>query len=149
MQNFELRLVILILKLFTWMKRLDIWITIIQKIQNFVQFWHMKAELLLRQSSSSGAYLHWSVRKICVCGLLGKNGWHRAVEPWIEKLKSSPIALSFASFFFFFNDHFLLFILASVAANHKTATESDVLNKITGVLKYAHEKIGAGVVERW
>ena len=41
----------------------------------------MKAELLLRQSSSSGAYLHWSVRKICVCGLLGKNGWHRAVEP--------------------------------------------------------------------
>ena len=47
-----------------------------------------------------------------------------------------------------FNDHFLLFILASVAANHKTATESDVLNKIAGVLKYAHEKIGAGVVER-
>ena len=28
-----------------------------------------------------------------------------------------------------FNDHFLLFILASVAANHKTATESDVLKK--------------------
>ena len=50
---------------------------------------------------------------------------------------------------FFFNYHFLLFILASVAANHKTTTESDVLNKIAGVLKYAHEKIGAGVVERW
>ena len=28
------------------------------------------------------------------------------------------------------------------------ATESDVLNKIAGVLKYAHDKIGAGVVER-
>ena len=54
--------------------------------------------------------------------------------------------LSFA--WFFFNDHFLLFILASVAANHKTATESDLLNNIAGVLKYAHDKIGAGVVER-
>ena len=52
-------------------------------------------------------------------------------------------------FFLFFNDHFLLFILASVAANHKTDTESDVSNKIAGVLKYAHDKIGAGVVERW
>ena len=51
-------------------------------------------------------------------------------------------------FFFFFNDHFLLFILASVEANHKTDTESDVLNKIVGVLKYAHDKIGVGVVER-
>ena len=27
------------------------------------------------------AYLDWSVRKVCVCGLLGKNGWHRAEEP--------------------------------------------------------------------
>ena len=52
-------------------------------------------------------------------------------------------------FFFFFNDYFLLFILAGVAANHKTATESDAWNKIAGVLKYAHGKIGAGVVERW
>ena len=43
---------------------------------------------------------------------------------------------------------FLLFILASVAANHKTTTESDLLNNISGVLKYAHDKIGAGVVER-
>ena len=45
-------------------------------------------------------------------------------------------------FFIFFNDHFLLFILASAAANRKTATEADVLNKI--VLKYAPDKIGAG-----
>ena len=49
--------------------------------------------------------------------------------------------------FSFFNDNFLLFILASVAANHKTATESDLLNNIAGVLKYAYEKIGAGVME--
>ena len=43
----------------------------------------------------------------------------------------------------------LSFILASVAANHKTAAEPDVLNKIAGILKYAHDKIGVGVVERW
>ena len=52
------------------------------------------------------------------------------------KQKFSTIALSF------FNDHFLLFILASPAANHKTATEADVLNKT--LLKYAPDKIGAG-----
>ena len=73
MQNFELRLVIVILKLVMWMNRLDIWITIIQIIQNFVEFRPLKAELLLRQSSSSGAHLGWSVRKVCVCGLLGKK----------------------------------------------------------------------------
>ena len=52
--------------------------------------------------------------------------------------------------FFFFKNHFLSFVLvlASVAANHKTVTESDVLNKIDGVLKYAPNKTGAGVVER-
>ena len=83
MQKFELRLVIVILKLVTWMNRLHIWITIIQKIQNFVEFRSLKAELFLRQSSSSGAHLDWSVRKVCLCGLLGKNGWHRAEEPWI------------------------------------------------------------------
>ena len=33
------------------------------------------------------------------------------------------INLDLLDFFFFLNDHFLLFILASVAANHKTATE--------------------------
>ena len=40
------------------------------------------------------------------------------------------------------------FILASVAANHKTTTESDLLNNIAGVLKYTHDKIGAGIVKR-
>ena len=39
---------------------------------------------------------------------------------------------------------FLLFALASVVANHKAATEADVLNKIAGILKYAPDKIGAG-----
>ena len=39
-------------------------------------------------------------------------------------------------------------ILASVAANHKTTTESDLLNNIAGVLKYTHDKIGAGIVKR-
>ena len=83
MQNFELRLVILILKLVMWMNGLDIWITIIQKIQNFVEFRPLKAELLSRQRSSYGTHLDWSVRKVCVCGLLGKNDWHRAGEPSI------------------------------------------------------------------
>ena len=72
MQNFELRLVIVILKLARWMSGLDIWITIIHKIRNFIEFWPLKAELLLKQSSSSGAHLDWSVRKVCVCSLLGK-----------------------------------------------------------------------------
>ena len=71
MQNFELRLVIVILKLVMWMNRLDIWITIIQKIENFVEFRPLKAELLLRQSSSSGVHLGWSIRKVSLCGLLG------------------------------------------------------------------------------
>ena len=35
-------------------------------------------------------------------------------------------------------------VLASVASNHKTATEADVLNKIAGVLKYAPDRIAAG-----
>ena len=39
-------------------------------------------------------------------------------------------------------------VLASVAANHKI-TETKVLNKIAGLLKYAPNKIGAGVVGRW
>ena len=75
MQNFELRLVIVILKLVMWMNRLDIWITIIQLIQ-LVEFRPLKAELSLRQSSSSGAHLGWSVRKVCVCGLLVKKMVH-------------------------------------------------------------------------
>ena len=65
-----------------------------------MEFRHLKAELLLRQSSSSGAHLDWSVRKVCVCGLLGKNGWYRAGEPRIKtnllKLKSSATGFSFA-----------------------------------------------------
>ena len=40
-------------------------------------------------------------------------------------------------------------LIVSVAANHKTATESDLLNNIAGVLKYVHNKTGAGIVERW
>ena len=56
------------------MNRLDIRITIIQTVQNSVEFRPLKAELLLKQSSSSEAHLDWSVRKVCVCGLLGKNG---------------------------------------------------------------------------
>ena len=70
MQNFELRLVIVILKLVMRMNRLDICITIIQIIQNFVEFRPLKAELLLGQSSSSGIHLGWSVRISYVCVLL-------------------------------------------------------------------------------
>ena len=69
MQNFELRLVIVILKLVMWMNRIDIRITIIQTVQNFVEFRPLKAQLLLRQSSSSGVHLGSSVKKVCVCGL--------------------------------------------------------------------------------
>ena len=54
----------------------------------------------------------------------------------------------FCLIFSFFNDRFLLFILVSVAPNYKTVTESDLLNNIAGVLKYNHEKIGDGVVEK-
>ena len=66
----------------------------------------------------------------------------------INKFLQAEFFCNLLVFFSFFNDHFLLFILASVATNHKTATESDLLNNITGVLKYVHDKIGAGVVER-
>ena len=54
------------------MIRLDIQIKISQTVQNFVELRPLKAELLLRQSSSSGVQLSWSVRKVCVCDLLGK-----------------------------------------------------------------------------
>ena len=43
------------------------------KTLNFAEFLHLKTQLLLRQSSSSGTHLDWSVRKICVCDVLGKN----------------------------------------------------------------------------
>ena len=96
-------------------------------IMNFVEFRLLKAELLLRQSSSSGVYLDWSVRKVCVCGLLGKK-WlaqsRRALN--INKFLKAEVfcnCIQFCLIFSFFNNHFLLFILASVAANHKTTTE--------------------------
>ena len=63
------------------MIRLDIRITISQTVQNFVALQLLKAEFLLRQSSSSGVHLGWSVRKVYVCDLFGKIGWHRAGEP--------------------------------------------------------------------
>ena len=56
--------------------------------------------------------------------------------------------LGFAWFFSIFNDRFLLFVLASVTASHKTATGSELLNNIAGVLKYAHDKFGAGVFQK-
>ena len=43
---------------------------------------------------------------------------------------------------------FLLFVLASVVANHKTATEANVLNKIAGILKYTPDKIGEEAREK-
>ena len=52
-----------------------------QVIQNLVKYQPLKTELYLRQSSTSGAHLDWNARKVCVCGLLGKNGWKRAGEP--------------------------------------------------------------------
>ena len=63
-------------------------------------------------------------------------------------VKFSAISFKFCLIFSFSSDHFLLFILASVAANHKTTTETDLLKNIAGVSKYAHDKIGAGLVER-
>ena len=62
------------------MNRLDIRTTISQTVQNFVELRALKVELL-RQSSSYGVHLGWSVRKVYVCDLLGENGWHRAGEP--------------------------------------------------------------------
>ena len=67
-------------KLVMWINRLAICITI---IQNLVGFQSLKAELLSRQSFSPWAHLDWSVRKVYMCGLLGKNGWYRGGEPWI------------------------------------------------------------------
>ena len=36
------------------------------------------------------------------------------------------------------------FLLASVLANQKDATEADVRNKVASTLKYAPDKLGAG-----
>ena len=60
------------------MNRPDIRITISQTVQNFVELRPLKVELLLKQSSSSGVHLGWSVREAYVCDLLEKNGWNRA-----------------------------------------------------------------------
>ena len=60
------------------------------------------------------------------------------------KQKSSAIAFNFLWILHFFNDHFLLFVLASIVDYHKNATQTDVLNKIAGVLKYDPDKIGFG-----
>ena len=60
------------------------------------------------------------------------------------KQRSSAIAFSFAWFLHFFNDHDLLFVLGSIVANHKTATEADVLNKTARVLNYVPDKPGTG-----
>ena len=49
--------------------------------------------------------------------------WMSRLDIWIT------IIQNFVEF------HCLLFVLASVAANHKIATKADVLNKIAGVLK--------------
>ena len=81
-----------------------------------------------------------------MCDLLGKNGWHIGRESWIYKFVKVEIlcnCIEFCLISSFFNDHFLLFVIASVSANHKT-TVADVLNKIAGVLKYAPDKIVAG-----
>ena len=49
------------------MNRLDIRITTIQTVQNFAEFQSLKAELLLRQSSSSVVYLGWSEGQESLC----------------------------------------------------------------------------------
>ena len=117
MQNFELRLVIVILKLVMWMNRLDIWITIIQIIQNFVEFRPLKVELLLRESSFSVTHLGWSVRKVCVSGLLGKKQLAQSRGALIINrfLKAEVFChcISFAWFFLFLIiTFFYLFYLA-------------------------------------
>ena len=153
-------LVIVILKLVIWMNRVDIRITIIQTVQNFVEFRPLKDELLSRQSSSSMIHFGWSVRTVCVCGLLGKMVGIEQGSLEYKQISSSWILLQLdlvlLDFFIYIYNHFLLFIVASVAANHKSNTElqcveenRSVLNKTAGVLKYGPDKIGAGVVERW
>ena len=49
------------------MNRLDIRITTIQTVQNFAEFRPLKAELLLRQSSSSAVHLGWSECQKILC----------------------------------------------------------------------------------
>ena len=142
MKNFKLRLVIVIFKLVTWMKGLDIWIN----KSNYSEFgWISTSESLI--ITKTKLFLWGSFRLEYQKSL---RVWFIR-KKWLAqiffKLKSSAIAFKFCLMFSFFNDHFLLFILASVAANHKIATDSDLLNNIAGVLKYAHDKTGVGFVE--
>ena len=107
-----------------------------------------EAELLLKQSSSFRAHLDWSVKKVCVSEV-------KMIDPEQGSLKINKFpkvevfcsCIQFCLIFHFFNDHFILFVLASVATNHKT-TEEDVLNKIARILKHTPGKIGAEVEER-
>ena len=149
MPNFELRLVIVILKLVTWMNGLDIWINnsnnselgwistseswIVIKTKFFLWgSFRMKCQKSLRV---------WFIRKKIVGTEQGSLEYKQFSSSW----SLLQLHLSFA--WFFLNDHFLLFILASVGPNHKTTTESDLLNNIAGLLNYARDKIAAGVVE--
>ena len=104
-------LVIVILKLVIWMNRVDIRITIIQTVQNFVEFRPLKDELLSRQSSSSMVHLGWSVRKVSVCGLLGKMVGREQGSLEYKQISSSwsllQLDLVLLDFFYFFNDTFL------------------------------------------
>ena len=143
MKNFKLRLVIVIFKLVTWMKGLDIWIN----KSNYSEFgWISTSESLI--ITKTKLFLWGSFRLEYQKSL---RVWFTR-KKWLAqiffKLKSSAIAFRFCLMFSLFNDHFPLFILASVAANHKIATDSDLLNNIAGVLKYAHDKTGVGFVER-
>ena len=104
-------LVIVILKLVIWMNRVDIRITIIQTVQNFVEFRPLKDELLSRQSSSSMVHLGWSVRKVSVSGLLGKMVGREQGSLEYKQISSSwsllQLDLVLLDFFYFFNDTFL------------------------------------------
>ena len=113
MQNFELRLVIVILRLVMRMNRLDIWITI---VQNFVEF---RPWIIIKKKF----FLLRSFRLEC---------------------QSSAIAFRFTWFFHFFTYCFVLLVPVSVTANHKTATEAELLNKIAGLLKYTPENLVLG-----
>ena len=147
MQNFELRLVIVILKLVTWMNRPDIWVN---NSNNSELGWISISEswiIIITKFFLWGLFRLeclknfrvWFIRKKRVGIDQGSLEYKHFCSSW----RLLQLHLSFAWFFLMIT----LFILASVTADHKTATESDLLNNIAGVLKYA-DKIGAGVVER-
>ena len=72
------------------MNRLDIWIKIIQIIQNLVEFRPLKAELLLRQCSSLEAHLNWSVLEVYLCGLFQSH------KKWKDSLEIRAALLMFS-----------------------------------------------------